>query len=115
MKPPEPQHGNGSSTGFDNAIVRRQERHGYERLHEHERDGHERDGHERHGHDRMQGNDDGHGFGQQSAGYVNAHEPIKSLKWPAMTMGFSVKDKSLFDKLKVGKKVDVEIAKQGSD
>lgn len=44
-----------------------------------------------------------------------AHEPIKSLKWPAMTMGFSVKDKSLFDKLKVGKQVDVQIAKQGSD
>jgi Cu(I)/Ag(I) efflux system protein CusF len=44
-----------------------------------------------------------------------AHGPIKSLKWPAMTMGFSVMDKSLFDKLKVGKKVDVEIAKQGSD
>lgn len=44
-----------------------------------------------------------------------AHEPIKSLNWPAMTMGFVVKDKSLFRKLKVGKKVDVEIAKQGSD
>jgi Cu(I)/Ag(I) efflux system protein CusF len=44
-----------------------------------------------------------------------AHAPIKSLKWPAMTMGFSVKDKSLFDKLKVGQKVDVEITKQGSD
>lgn len=44
-----------------------------------------------------------------------AHGPIKSLNWPAMTMGFVVKDKSLFRKLKVGKKVDVEIAKQGSD
>lgn len=44
-----------------------------------------------------------------------AHEPIKSLNWPAMTMGFVVKDKSLFRKLKVGKKVEVEIAKQGSD
>lgn len=41
-----------------------------------------------------------------------AHGPIKSLNWPAMTMGFAVKDKALFDKLSVGKKVDVEIVQQ---
>jgi len=44
-----------------------------------------------------------------------AHEPIKSLQWPAMTMGFAVKDKMLFDKLAVGKKVNVEIIKQDAD
>lgn len=44
-----------------------------------------------------------------------AHEAVKSLKWPAMTMGFSVKDKTLLDKLAVGKKVDVEFTQQGSD
>lgn len=44
-----------------------------------------------------------------------AHEPVKSLKWPAMTMDFSVKDKMLFDKLAVGKKVHVELMKQGAD
>lgn len=44
-----------------------------------------------------------------------AHEPIKSLKWPAMTMGFTVKDKALFDKLKEGEKVNVEFMKQGSE
>jgi Cu/Ag efflux protein CusF len=44
-----------------------------------------------------------------------AHEPVKSLKWPAMTMGFVVKDKTLFDKLAVGQKVDVEFTQQGSD
>jgi Cu(I)/Ag(I) efflux system protein CusF len=44
-----------------------------------------------------------------------AHEPVESLKWPAMTMGFSVKDKMLFDKLAVGKKADVEFVKQGAD
>lgn len=44
-----------------------------------------------------------------------AHEPVKSLKWPAMTMGFAVKDKMLFDKLTVGKKVEVILAKQGSE
>lgn len=44
-----------------------------------------------------------------------AHEPVKSLNWPAMTMGFAVKDKKLFDKLAVGKKVNVDILQQGSD
>jgi Cu/Ag efflux protein CusF len=44
-----------------------------------------------------------------------AHEPVKSLKWPAMTMGFSVQDQTLFDKLAVGKKVDVEFKREGSN
>jgi Cu(I)/Ag(I) efflux system protein CusF len=42
------------------------------------------------------------------------HEPVKSLKWPAMTMGFSVKDKMLFEKMTVGKKVTVDLMKDGS-
>lgn len=37
-----------------------------------------------------------------------AHGPVKSLNWPSMTMGFDVKDKSLFDKLVVGKTVEFE-------
>ena len=37
-----------------------------------------------------------------------AHDPVKSMNWPAMTMGFQVKDKMLFDKLAVGKKVHFE-------
>lgn len=44
-----------------------------------------------------------------------AHGPVKSIGWPAMTMGFSVKDKSLLEKLTVGKKVNVEFAKQNND
>ncbi|MEO6031846.1 MAG: copper-binding protein [Burkholderiaceae bacterium] len=44
-----------------------------------------------------------------------AHQPIKSLNWPAMTMGFKVKDKRLFDKLGVGAKVDVGLEQQGND
>jgi Cu(I)/Ag(I) efflux system periplasmic protein CusF len=44
-----------------------------------------------------------------------AHEPVKSLNWPAMTMGFSVRDPALFDKLAVGKKVEVEFMQQGPD
>lgn len=43
-----------------------------------------------------------------------SHEPVKSLKWPAMTMGFGVKDKTLLDKLKEGEKVEVEFVKEGS-
>lgn len=39
-----------------------------------------------------------------------AHEPVKSLNWPAMVMGFKVKDKMAMDKLTVGKTVDFEFA-----
>ncbi|UVW30051.1 copper-binding protein [Massilia sp. H6] len=44
-----------------------------------------------------------------------AHGPIKSLQWPSMTMAFLVKDKSLFDKLVVGKQVDVALVQDGSN
>lgn len=44
-----------------------------------------------------------------------AHGPVESLNWPAMTMSFKVKDKSLLKKLGEGKKVDVEFTKQGDD
>ena len=37
-----------------------------------------------------------------------AHEPVKTMNWPAMTMGFMVRDKMLFDKLVIGKKVDFD-------
>ena len=48
------------------------------------------------------------------AGIVTfAHEAVPSLNWPAMTMGFQVRDKMLLDKLAVGKKVDFEFV-QGS-
>jgi len=40
-----------------------------------------------------------------------AHEPVKSLNWPAMTMGFQVKDKALLDKLAVGKTIDFEFVR----
>ena len=51
-----------------------------------------------------------------SAGKVTLqHGPVKSLGWPAMTMGFAVKDKALMSKLAVGSKVHVEFDKQGSD
>ncbi len=44
-----------------------------------------------------------------------SHAPVKSLGRPAMTMGFMVKDKALFDKLAVGKNVEFEFVQQGSD
>jgi Cu(I)/Ag(I) efflux system protein CusF len=42
-----------------------------------------------------------------------AHDPVKSLKWPAMTMPFTVKDKALLDKLQPGKKIEFEFVQQG--
>ena len=51
-----------------------------------------------------------------AAGRVTlAHEPIPSLKWPAMTMGFGVKDKALIGKLAPEKKIEFEFVKQGSE
>jgi Cu(I)/Ag(I) efflux system protein CusF len=44
-----------------------------------------------------------------------AHEPIKSLNWPAMTMAFKVKDKSLLDRAKPGDKVQFTLVQSGKD
>jgi len=44
-----------------------------------------------------------------------AHGPVQSLKWPAMTMTFIVKDKALLGKLSLDKKVEFEFVQQGSD
>jgi Cu(I)/Ag(I) efflux system protein CusF len=47
-------------------------------------------------------------------GVTLAHEPIASLGWPAMTMGFGVKDKALLEKMQPGKKIEFEMVQQGS-
>lgn len=44
-----------------------------------------------------------------------AHEPVKSMKWPSMTMAFQVKDKAVLDKLAEGKKVEFEFEQRGKD
>jgi Cu/Ag efflux protein CusF len=44
-----------------------------------------------------------------------AHDPVKSLNWPAMTMGFTVKETALFDKLAVDRKVEFEFVQRGKD
>jgi Cu(I)/Ag(I) efflux system protein CusF len=52
----------------------------------------------------------------RAAGKVSlAHDPIKSMDWPAMTMTFTVKDKALLEKLAPGRKVEFEFLHQGSD
>jgi Cu(I)/Ag(I) efflux system protein CusF len=50
------------------------------------------------------------------AGVVTlAHEPVTSMNWPAMTMGFKVKDKMLMNKLSDGKKVEFEFMQEDKD
>ena len=44
-----------------------------------------------------------------------AHEPVKTMNWPAMNMTFQVKDKSMLDKFSEGKKVEVEFEQRGKD
>ena len=47
-------------------------------------------------------------------GKVNlSHGPIASLNWPAMTMGFPVKDAALLKGIQAGMKVDFELEKSG--
>ena len=40
-----------------------------------------------------------------------SHEPIAALGWPAMTMYFRVKDKSVLDGIAAGDKVNFELEK----
>lgn len=44
-----------------------------------------------------------------------AHGPVESLKWPAMTMGFTVRDKALLEVMSVGKNINVEFVKEGGN
>ena len=44
-----------------------------------------------------------------------AHGPVPTMKWPAMTMTFAVKDKAMLEKLPAGKKVAFEFVHQGKD
>jgi Cu(I)/Ag(I) efflux system protein CusF len=44
-----------------------------------------------------------------------AHGPVKTMNWPAMTMAFKVKDKSMLEKFADGKEVQFDFAEQGKD
>ena len=43
------------------------------------------------------------------------HDPIASLKWPAMTMRFTAKDKQVLENLKVGSEVAFVFEERGKD
>jgi Cu(I)/Ag(I) efflux system protein CusF len=43
------------------------------------------------------------------------HEPVQSMKWPAMNMAFTVKDKATLDKLPKDGKVEFEFVQEGKD
>ena len=44
-----------------------------------------------------------------------AHDPIKSMNWPAMNMTFKAKDKAMLEKLKTGAKVEFSFEQSGKD
>ena len=41
-----------------------------------------------------------------------AHDPIRSLNWPAMTMDFGVRGKENLAKLKPGQKIEFELVEE---
>ena len=52
----------------------------------------------------------------RAAGTVTlAHGPVESMKWPAMTMSFAIRDKAMLDKLSPEKKVEFEFVQRGTD
>ena len=44
-----------------------------------------------------------------------AHGPVPTMNWPAMSMTFRVKDKTIANKLTVKKRVDFEFVQEGRD
>ena len=50
------------------------------------------------------------------AGTVSiAHDPVKTLNWPPMTMNFRVSDKAMLAKLSADRKVEFEFEQRGKD
>jgi Cu/Ag efflux protein CusF len=50
-----------------------------------------------------------------AGGKVNlSHDPIKTLKWPKMTMDFTVQDPAMLKDIKPGMEVDFELMKMTS-
>lgn len=51
----------------------------------------------------------------ESAKVTLKHEPVASLNWPSMTMGFAVRDKALLGGFVEGETVEVEFVRDGKD
>ena len=47
--------------------------------------------------------------------FTIAHDPVPSLKWPAMTMNFKAGDRKMLDQVKPGAKVAFEFEQRGKD
>jgi Cu/Ag efflux protein CusF len=43
------------------------------------------------------------------------HEPVASMKWPAMNMNFKAKDKKALQGLKPGQKIEFDFEQHGKD
>jgi Cu(I)/Ag(I) efflux system protein CusF len=43
------------------------------------------------------------------------HEPVASMKWPAMTMSFKARDKKALQGLKPGQKIEFDFEQHGKD
>lgn len=43
------------------------------------------------------------------------HGPVQTMNWPAMTMTFNLKDKTMLDKVKQGQKVEFSFVQSGKD
>lgn len=52
---------------------------------------------------------------RQEGAVTVAHGPVQSLKWPAMTMTFKVKEKKMLDKVKEGDPIDFTFVQSGKD
>lgn len=43
------------------------------------------------------------------------HEPVQSMKWPAMSMSFKAKDKKVLQSLKAGQKIEFDFEQHGKE
>lgn len=55
------------------------------------------------------------GIDKDNKKVVLKHEPIESMHWPSMTMGFKVKDDAMLKDLSEGKTVEFEFTNEGKD
>jgi Cu(I)/Ag(I) efflux system protein CusF len=44
-----------------------------------------------------------------------AHDPVKTMNWPAMTMTFQIKDKAMLDNFREGQSIEFEFEQRGKE